>query len=129
MALEPVLYSSDDTGALLLALFRQVEQGRNGEIGRGEVLTGIGLCPQNDLVVSSIAIGILQGQLRLTDASQATDGLWLGECRGLACMQGRRQLRKQFLTAREERIVWVGDIPDLIRNKGGRRGRDACRSV
>src|SRR5450755_1295140 len=112
VTLEPVLYRGDDMGALLLALFRQVEQCGDGEIGRVEVLTSIGLCPQDGLIVSSIPIGIFQGQLCFANASQATDGLWLGECGGLACVESARQLGEQLLTTCKEWVLWVRDIPD-----------------
>src|SRR6266516_596384 len=104
--LEPQLDGSDDPSTYLLALFRQVGQRSNGKIGGGEGVVGIGLCPQHGLVISSMAIGILQGDLRLANASQPGDGVWLGERCCLASEQLGTQTHEQLLPAREERIAW-----------------------
>src|SRR5512135_3698353 len=66
-------------------------------------------------------IGIFQGQLRLADAAQATDGLWLRKGRRLACVQAAANVCEIRITSQKEGITRIGNVPD--RRQTGTEGR------
>src|SRR6266487_5981019 len=102
-------------GDLLIArlLFGQVEQGGDDAVGGDQVFAGLGACPQNGLVVLVVAIGVLDGDLRLADAAQSADGLGrLREGGGLTALQLSVQALKELITSQKEGVARIGNIPD-----------------
>src|SRR5690242_4256776 len=75
MCADPGLDGFDDALLISQVLFRQVEQGGDGEIVGAEGLSCIGMCPEYGLVILLMAVGIFEGELRFADAAQAADRL------------------------------------------------------
>ncbi len=68
--------------------------------------------PEDRLIVCGVAIGILDGQLRLANTTQAADSAGLGEGRGLACSQLLFELGQHLFASREDGVALIGNGPD-----------------
>ena len=86
---------------------------------------GVGPDPEDGAVLVAVAVGILDGRLRLADAPQPGDRL--RQRRGRAGGQGGFELREDRLAAREVGIPRVGDVPPRP-PRGGQGARDGLRS-
>src|SRR5436305_13607029 len=93
-------------------LLWQVKQGgKSGDVG-GEEFVCFPTYPQYRLVLSTIAIGIFESHLRLANAPQTTDGLWLSQRGGLTCREKFVQLDENGFASGEERVTAIGNLPE-----------------
>ena len=67
------------------------------------------------LLVLTVTIGVLHCRLCFADASQAANGLWLGDGNGLFVEKGVVELLEDVFTFREEEVTAIGDIPECSR--------------
>jgi hypothetical protein len=65
------------------------------------------------LLVLTVTIGVLHCRLCFADATQAANGLWLGDGNGLLSMEkGAVELHENIFASREEEVTALGDIPE-----------------
>ena len=77
-----------------------------------EQFSGVGSCPENSLVVVTVAVGIFRRRLRFADAAQPADRLWLRECQGLLIgSQCHTYLPEDLFTSGKEGVAVVRHIP------------------
>ncbi len=75
---KPLLDGIDSNHLVLRALLRQLEQSRDDYKVRDHILAGVGAHPEHCLIVSVRAVGVFDGDLRLANPPESTDGLRLG---------------------------------------------------
>ena len=109
VALKPAFHRYNDEMLILLILFGEVQEMCNAHKICHERLKGIGLDPQDNVVVVLIAIGIFDSRLCLADATQSTDGL--RQCGGLPSSQCSIEAFKHIFSTGEIGIALVGNIP------------------
>jgi hypothetical protein len=88
--------------------------------------TAGGSNPEDGAISLTVAIGILNRNLGLADASQTTDRLGLGQRGRLVDHEPLMEALKNLFAIGKERVMAIGDIPQRqsIRIGGGRTIRD-----
>ena len=123
--LQPAFHRVDDAPLVLVLFVRQLKGLRQpGELG-DQQLRGIGLHPQHRFVLAGIAIGILDGDLRLANAAQSTDGPALAQRHRFVGGQAAMQAHEQLLPAREVGVAQERHVP-AARSPALRRFAKEC---
>src|SRR2546423_15064759 len=80
---KPMHDSLDNLRQILFVVLRKLQRLGNGNISCNQFLSRRSTHPEHGLIVLSMLIGILDGDLGLANATQSADGLWLGKGRRL----------------------------------------------
>jgi hypothetical protein len=110
---QPALDGGDEHFLILGVVFGELQRccqlAKIGEQGEQR----LGSCPQDGLVLVSIAIGIFDGGLGLAHAAQSADGLRLRQGRCLRVCELLMQPAQQVFAPREEGVAAKRQGPDL----------------
>src|SRR5579885_2735392 len=90
-----------------------MEQAGQFAVGGIERFQSVGAHPEHGLILMAIAIGVLDGKLRLADPAQPADRLHLPD----GCLATAPELFTEpgefLLASGEERVTWKRKVPDL----------------
>ncbi len=119
----------DDLSLILFVLLRKLQCSGDGNIPCDQFLPRLSRHPENGLVVLSMLIGVLDGDLGLANTTQSADGLWLGKGSRLPSLEGLGQSCQDLLASSKDEIVRVRNSPDGCNRSRERRAHEVRNEV